>query len=178
MSRSKGLKNGLATAALSFAATILIFSSLVTVGKTERFVAQMPLGIESVGNLMQQVHNGIFNSWVPDACGINAIYISDETAERVKTEGLSFLNKPGEHQNVSRNGSHKFEPWIKMRKGEDFDFGESLIVSAFECAGKSGIPARKIWEGLKNGNGFKSGRSYTSYYIFPEQKLFVMVFFD
>ena len=172
--KRKRLKEALVVAAIVFLSTVLLFFGLHHLDKTLRFIDHMPTHIEPSGILMYRTHVGLFNQLIPDACGTTAIYISDETVEQIKKKGLTFLNS----RSASRSGRYEYKPWKKLPAAGKFHYGESLVASVFGCAGKIGIPARKIKEGLMGGNGFSSGSGYSVYYVFPDQKLFVNIFYD
>ncbi|MET1411228.1 hypothetical protein ABVF61_03115 [Roseibium sp. HPY-6] len=177
MSRSKRLKTGLVVAALSFCAPLWLFWQLDKLEKSSRFVDYMPAHIEPVGVLMRQARIGSFHALIADACGINAIYISDGSARKIANEGLEFLNSNLMPRKKTGSRARAFEPWNEMTYMRKAHFGETLVASVFSCAGKSGVPARKIKKGLMSGKGFVSGNGGNHYYVFPDQKLFVQVFF-
>ncbi|MEM9634060.1 MAG: hypothetical protein AAGA50_22205 [Pseudomonadota bacterium] len=147
---------------------------------TERFVKALPSSIEAEGLIMRRVHVGLLNDLIADSCGTNAIRISDATAIRIKQEGLAFFAsaKHGRLESDRNQSAFRNLEWQKLPECSDCSMGESFLMSVFTCAGRSGIPARKIVEGLKAGNGYVSVKSGSEYYMLPDQKLFVQVFID
>ncbi|WP_029059858.1 hypothetical protein [Stappia sp. ES.058] len=148
---------------------------------TKRFITGLPLSIEVEGYVMRNARVGLLNSLISDACGITAIRITDATAQKIKEQGLPFF----ENAKISRSDKARhrspvfYEDWQKMPPRSRLSIGESMIMWASSCAGRSGIPFEQIVDGLTGGSGYVSGgRGYSEMYVFPDQKLFVHAFVD
>lgn len=147
---------------------------------TERFLAVLPAAIEPEGFAMRNVRIGILDALIPDRCGVTTIGITDETARKIEEEGPKFFESITQSRSnlTQGRGPVVFSNWRKTPVTSAGSIGESMIMAVFSCAGRSGIPSRKIIEGLESGNAYISGKGYSQHYVLPGQKLFVHAFID